>query len=241
MFTLKMRLLIPLAILFYSSIVPAEVMRGMYSYMADTGLFLDCQKQQRIPVAMKGDNITLERAYLKKRYLAGKSLLVELDGRIEQRKKMEGDGKQDTLIVDKFLAIKQQETCAGSVPPSPLKNTYWKLVELEGQHLTDNPLWLEGQRNGGAKQRQMHFIIKAGSHNLTGFGGCNDFNGPVKNTTTEIIMGPFRTSRKACLNLKIESEFLTLLSKIDHYAIKGEMLELFRGNKPVARLIAIYF
>ncbi len=225
----------------FSFPIQAEPIRGMYSYMADAGLFLDCRREQRFPVATEANNAALERAYLQHRYLPGKSLLVEVEGHFEPRPKMEGEGMQKNLIVDRFVSIHEQETCAGKVPPSPLKNTYWKLVELEGQHLSDNPLWRAGQQQGGSSERELHFIIKADSNTLKGFGGCNDFSGPVAADNSRISMGPFRSTRKACPNLKIEQSFMDIISKAEHYKIKGESLELFSQGQSIAKFIAIYF
>ncbi len=221
--------------------VQAELMRGMYSYMADAGLFLDCQREQRLPVATEADNAALERAYLKHRYLPGKSLLVEVEGHFEPRQKMEGEGMQENLIVDRFVNIHEQETCAGKVPPSPLKNTYWKLVELEGRHLSDNPLWREGQQQDGSQERELHFIIKADSNLIKGFGGCNYFSGPVSAVSSNISLGPFRSTRKTCPNLKIEQSFIDTINKAEHFKIKGESLELFSQGQSIAKFIAIYF
>ncbi len=221
--------------------VQAELVRGMYSYMADAGLFLDCRREQRFPVATEADNAALERAYLQHRYLPGKSLLVEVEGHFEPRPKMEGEGMQENLIVDRFVNIYEQETCASKVPPSPLKNTYWKLVELENRHLNDNPIWLEGQQQGGSRERELHFIIKADSNTLKGFGGCNYFSGPVTDEGSNISLGPFRSTRKACPNLKIEQSYMDIIRKAEHYKIKGESLELFSQGQSIAKFIAIYF
>ena len=40
-------------------------LQGMYRYMADAGLFLDCATREQWPVAMEADNAALERAYAK--------------------------------------------------------------------------------------------------------------------------------------------------------------------------------
>ena len=83
-----------------------KTMTGMYSYMADAGLFLECgDNKKRLPVAMEGDNIALERAYLKNRYQPGKSLLVNIEAHLETRPEMEGNGEQQVIIVDQFLSM----------------------------------------------------------------------------------------------------------------------------------------
>ena len=155
--------------------VQAELMRGMYSYMADAGLFLDCQREQRFPVATKADNAALERTYLKHRYLPGKSLLMEV----------------------------------------------------------------EGQQQGGSRERELHFIIKADSNTLKGFGGCNYFSGPVTADGSNISLVPFRSTRKACPNLKIEQSFMDIIGKAEQYKVKDESLELFSQGHSIAKFTAI--
>jgi len=45
----------------------SRTMRGLYSYMADAGMFVECGSNERLPVTMEADNLALERAYLNSR------------------------------------------------------------------------------------------------------------------------------------------------------------------------------
>ncbi|MCW8929988.1 MAG: META domain-containing protein [Gammaproteobacteria bacterium] len=222
----------------------ANEMTGMYSYMADAGLFLECGQTKRLPVAMEGDNISLERAYLKNRYMPGKSLLVTFNGHIAMRPKMEDNELEETIIVEEFISIKQQERCTGVVPPSSLGNTYWKLVELDGQRLDENESWLKMRQENSGASRDIHFVIRENDL-LTGFSGCNKFSGRITSDETTIQIGPLRSTRMACPAMEVESTFHKSLEKADHYSIKGESLELFQktmdSNKSIAKFIAIYF
>ena len=87
------------------------VMRGMYRYMADAALFTECRTGRSFPVALEGDNRTLERAYLKVRKTPGEALLVTLEGRIVQRMPMEGPGPVPTLLPEKFIGVSPEEQC----------------------------------------------------------------------------------------------------------------------------------
>ncbi len=80
-------------------------MRGMYTYMADAGLFTDCASGQRLPVAQEGDNAALEVAYSKARAGAGVPMLVTVEGRIEMRMPMEGPGPRPMLVVERFISV----------------------------------------------------------------------------------------------------------------------------------------
>lgn len=220
-------------------------MQGMYSYMADAGLFLECgNNKKRLPVAMEGDNIALERAYLNNRYQPGKSLLVSIEGHLATRKKMEGEGTQQVVIVDQFLSIQQQENCTGIVPPSSLTNTYWKLVEINGERLDANNSWQHMMHNNPGAAQEIHFIIRQ-NKSITGFSGCNKFSGNVTHTEHHINIGPLMSTRKACPAMELENTILTLLSNADSYHIKGEHLELYYGEKHsgkiIAKFIAVYF
>ncbi len=229
-----MKKLITLSILFSSLLIclsplQAREMRGMYSYMADTGLFLECGTDKRQPVAMEGDNMALESAYLQNRYMPGKSLLVTFDGHTALRPKMEGDGQQQVIIVDRFISIAQQERCNGTVPPSSLTNTYWKLVELNNNKLT---------LNTGSKEP--HMIIR-GKNKIKGFSGCNNFSGQVIFDSSSIQINSLISSQMFCPAMTLETRFQKNLAQADYYQIKGESLVLFSNDQPIAKFIAVYF
>ena len=210
----------------------------MYSYMADAGLFLPCgEDKKRLPVALEGDNIALQRAYLKNRYQPGKSLLVTIKAHIAERPKMEGEGKQNTIIVDKFINIHQQERCTGIIPPSSLINTYWKLVELKGERLDSNEIWLHNHGHS----REIYFIIHQ-NNKLKGFAGCNHFSGKTFHTDKQIKLDSLLRSRKTCPAISLEKTIINILSDADSYSVKGERLQLYNKNKQtIAQFIAIYF
>ena len=107
-------------------------MAGMYEYLADAGWFTDCTSGKRAPVAMEADNAALERAYLGVREEPGAAVLVTLEGRIAGRPPMEGEGTREHLIVERFDQVWPGESCEKSAVATPLENTYWKLVALNG-------------------------------------------------------------------------------------------------------------
>jgi len=213
-------------------------MTGMYSYMADAGLFLPCgEGKKRLPVAQEGDNIALERAYLKNRYQPGKSLLVTIKAHLDTRPKMEGNGEQKKVIVEQFIDIRQQERCSGVVPPSSLANTYWKLVELKGERLDSNEIWLRNRKNS----REIHFIIHQ-DNKIKGFAGCNRVSGKTSYTDKHIETASLITTKKMCPAMALENTIIKVLSDADSYTIKGESLKLYNKSKQtIAQFIAIYF
>jgi len=91
-------------------------LQGMYSYMADAGVFVDCATQERWPVAHEGDNATLERAYGKAKIAPGAPLLVTVEGGLDLRPKVDGRGKVKTLIIQRFVRTWPRETCGWMQP-----------------------------------------------------------------------------------------------------------------------------
>jgi len=88
---------------------PQLSLRGMYSYMADAGQFRECLSGRRFFVAQEGDNAALERAYTAKRKEPAEPWLVLLEGVITKRPRMDGRGKEEVVVVKKFIAISSGE------------------------------------------------------------------------------------------------------------------------------------
>ena len=145
---------------------PRLLMRGMYKYFADAGRFTECLTRKNWPVAQEQDNAALESAYAKARRQPGEEMLVNLEGRVAMRPKMEGEGQQPTLVVERFIGIWPGETCGARFATEPLENTYWKLTRLG-----DAPVTVASQ------QREPHFILNPESRRVGGSGGCNRLTG----------------------------------------------------------------
>ncbi|MCP9859995.1 MULTISPECIES: hypothetical protein [unclassified Cyanobium] len=108
---------------------------GMFSYMADAASLRLCATGQQLPVAMEGDFVALQRAYLQARPAdqPGQPLLVELQGRITQRPSMEaGQPPRRTLVVETFGTIRPGQECP-SPRVAPLQSTNWRLQPLDGR------------------------------------------------------------------------------------------------------------
>ena len=106
-----------------STLQPLEVrlpLRGTYTYMADAATFLECSTGQRFPVAMEGANRELESSYAKVRPSPGAATLVEVEGRLAPKPRMEGGGTQTTLVVDKVVRWLPKERCMPRFASAPL-------------------------------------------------------------------------------------------------------------------------
>jgi copper homeostasis protein (lipoprotein) len=88
-----------------------DFLKGQFSYFADAAIFIDCETNTKYPVAKEGDYLKLEQEYLKNVENGGEKVLVELKGKIEERNKIEGEGKRNFLVVEKFLNITPNKSC----------------------------------------------------------------------------------------------------------------------------------
>jgi copper homeostasis protein (lipoprotein) len=204
-------------------------MAGMYSYMADAATFTRCDTDVRYPVAMEGESVALERAYLAAGLEPGAALLVTVQGSFKPRPDMAGVDREH-LVVENFDAIWPDETCEKLGVETPLKNTYWKLVELNGAPIV-------AQEN----QREVHLMLRVDGPDARGFAGCNAFGASYNVDGTDLHFTEILATKSACPYLDEEIAYLAALESVTRYRILGETLVLSNGATRVARFRAVYF
>ena len=199
---------------------PRLAMRGMYRYFADAGLFTECLTRRKWPVAQEKDNAALESAYAKARLTPGEELLVNLEGQVAMRPKMEGQGAQLTLVVERFIGIWPGKTCSARFSSAPLENTYWKLTRLGGKPVSV-----------AAKQREPHFVLDNKTKRIAGSGGCNRFTGTYQQNGDRLTFGKMAMTFMACSEeMEIERDFVGVLEQVRSWRILGDHLELIDGS-----------
>jgi heat shock protein HslJ len=207
----------------YKPLEPRVEMRGLYTYMADAGLFRECLTQLRFPVAQAADNAALERAYAGARQQPGEEVLVKVDGRIAVQPRVEGAGSQPTLIVEKFIATMPGETCSGSTAAATLENTHWKLVEAGGQAVVTP-----------ADAREAYFRLDPLGNQVQGFSGCNQFGGAYKVEGRAVRFDKVRMTMMACTDANNpEQRFNNAINNSASYKISGNRLELLDASGAV--------
>lgn len=205
---------------------PRLLMRGMYMYLADAGLFTECLTGRRLVVAQENDNAALEKGYLKARVQPGKPLLATLEGRIAVRPRMEGPGEQQTLVVERFVNVRPGETCGPRFSTAQLETTYWKLVRLGDKAVTV-----------ADHRREPHLRLVPEGRLVQGFGGCNRFFGGYELDGQNLRFGKMGMTRMACRDgMDQEQAFLNALHETVRWNILGERLELYgKGGELLAR------
>jgi len=204
-------------------------MEGMFRYMADAALFRDCRDNKSYPVAMEGQYIEVERAYLNSGIEPGSEIMISFQGRILSRPSFSSKNKDIKVIVDVFHKIHPGETCAPTTH-ADLIGTYWRLAELGGQTIT-TPEDMEEAR----------MTLSNEESRVQGFAGCNRFFGQFESSDDTLTFSALGSTMMACPEgMDTEQAFLAALGATTHYQIKGLFLELYADDKLLARLEAVY-
>ena len=211
---------------------PRLRMRGMYRNMADAGRFTECVTRQSWPVAQERDNQALEAAYARARTRPGASLLVEVMGRVAMRPTMEGNGRQRTLIVERFGAALPGESCQSQASTErtestqsaentePLENTYWKLTRVGDRAVS-----------AASGQREPHLVLHSGTGRVSGAAICNRVLGRYETEETNLTFSDVAISRMACpTGMGVERRFLAALKASRTARIRRQTLELLDSN-----------
>jgi copper homeostasis protein (lipoprotein) len=94
----------------------AFLARGMFTYYADSAHLRLCGAGLRLPVAMEGAYLELERAYLDIPKNPAAEVLAEVRARIDWRPRMEGEGVEPAWVIETFERLSPGSSC-----PEPLR------------------------------------------------------------------------------------------------------------------------
>ena len=78
---------------------------------------------------------------------------------------------------------------------------------------------------------------------VNGNSGCNTIAGSYELLEqNRIRFSQMISTKMACMDMEIESEFLNVLNIADSYFIKGDTIQFFRARMaPLAKFKAVYF
>jgi heat shock protein HslJ len=181
------------------------------------------------PVAMEGQYIELERAYLNSGIDSGEEVMIQLRGRLLERPAMEGNHNEVKLIVDSFNKLLPDKTCAPTVH-AELLDTYWKLTELNGNAVATTE-----------EMAQAHMVLASAESKVHGNAGCNNFFGGFAAAQASLTFSALGSTMMACpRGMDEERDFLAALGATTRYEISGLFLSLYAGSQLLARLEAVY-
>ncbi len=118
---------------------------------------------------------------------------------------------------------------ASRVPDSPLRNTYWKLVRLDGKRVVVT-----------GNQREPHLVFAADEMRVQGNGGCNGIGGGFETKGNTLKIGNLIGTMMACDGMQQETAFTRALGTVERYRIKGNRLDMLNpAGKVVLRFNAV--
>jgi copper homeostasis protein (lipoprotein) len=209
----------------FMPIEPALSMRGMFTYMADAASFAECLTGRRLPVAMQGGYIDLERAYLAARTGPGEAVLARVEGRLAMRPPMEGDGLVPTLVVERFIGLAPGEQCPPRFQAAPLEGTRWTLAFLAGEAVV--PV---------AGQSAPELLLSGDERRLSGFDGCNRLLAGYAQQGEAISISQVASTMRACEEgAEMARSYARALAEASRWRILGRQLELYDAK---GRLLA---
>jgi len=153
-----------------------------------------------------GSKISLEENS-SKNYQVGENKLFVLD---QNGERIKGD------LENHYILNKQS-------PENQWLDTYWKLVEIEGQSIDIKSL-----------QNEAHLVFNTQDSLVAGSGGCNRLSGSfeLKNDNS-IKISQMRSTMMACENMTVEQNLTLALQNITHYSFKNGSLEFLNSKKKV--------
>lgn len=217
-----------------SPIDPSLTLGGEMMYMADAARFAECLTGHDYPIAMEGEYMQLERAYLEHVKEPGARLYVTFEGRITDRPRMEGGGTERTVVVTRFINAWPSQQCERAQAHATLTNTYWRIDRLEGSAIEP----VEGRREPHMLLRRQNLDLAYGAT-----VGCNQLSGTFTLDGQNIAFRPGVSTLMACLPPldAIEELFGAVLAKTSHWQINGSTLEFLDANgESIALFEAVY-
>jgi putative lipoprotein len=116
------------------------------------------------------------------------------------------------------------------VPDASLTETYWKLIELDGQGAVI-----------GAGGRELHMVLASDGSRVHGFSGCNRLTGSYQRTDGQLSFSQLASTRRACMEgMEQEQRFLDALGRTTRFRIRGDQLTLDSADaQPTMRFVAV--
>jgi len=185
---------------------------GMYRDAQDGGLFAPCLVGRIYGVAPGGAEPDLEKAWVEATPSREASLYVEIIG---------GFDGNNSVTVDRFLSLKRDGVCpALASRGSALRDTEWRLVELDGERPTFDD-W---------RRRPLMRLDDLGK--FTASTGCNTLGGDYVLDPVGLRFTPGPMTMMACppAEMAIEKRFVAALDAIRTAQISGTTLDLIDGT-----------
>lgn len=160
---------------------------------------------------------------------------------------------REQWVIDRLSGVEASAGCVDEVAPTgtgtsndvgtdtgistktttaSLKDTYWKLIEIDGQAIAAPP----------ATQREVRITLASGGTRVFGFTGCNNLMGTYTQEGSALRFTQLSGTRKSCVApvMALEARVHETLRATTHCRIEAQTLTLLAGTQPIARFEAVY-
>lgn len=210
---------------------------GLFSMKDGLASLTECSSGLDFAVQTQGaDFPALRSAYDRGVKRPGEPLLVVCEGTVRHRdgavpRVGSGGGPEDDmhlLEITRFVEARPGQSCAEPYASSPLMQTYWRLMSLDGRPARAFP-----------EQAEPHLILREEGQ-ATGSDGCNNFFMQWKSSGASLRFTPGGTTLMMCPQGDEQARaFKEALADVDAWSITGSVLELRKDGKPVATFEAV--
>jgi heat shock protein HslJ len=193
-------------------------MGGEMVYQAGATRFTDCASGASYPIAMEGDFVALQRAYLDGATKPGAPLWVTFEGIVQDRPRMEeGTGEEPTVVVHRFFDVWPRQGCERARVQAPLPNTMWRIVRLGDQAVSPET---------GARQPYLLLRAVDGQQTYAATVGCNQLLGSWSGDGGAIAFRGGASSLMACPPSldELERRLADALARARRWQIVGNVL-----------------
>jgi uncharacterized lipoprotein YbaY/heat shock protein HslJ len=196
------------------------LMGGEMTYMADAARFFECGSGKSYPIAMEGDFVKMQRAYMDKVSAPAAKLYVTFEGALADRPRMEGTGTEPTVVVGSFIDAWPNQNCERSRANVSLSNMYWRITQLAGTAVAPPE----------ASRREPQLILRDadGKQTYSATVGCNAMSGSYSVKGDAITFETGISTLMACQPPldRMELELRTAINGTRRWRILGNTLEL---------------
>lgn len=200
----------------FQPLYPQGQFTGMYRYLADIGLFEECQTGQSWPVAQRGDNQRLQRLYLHYAHQPNQPLYTELTGRLTSSDNPDTGKPITTLVVEESFHIWPTESCGEPGFREQLLGTRWHLTRI---HYT--PLETE------TFSEPPYLNLSANTDEFSGSDGCNQLMGRYRLSEDKLRFSKIASTRQACPVEPLSAQTLYIaMEQVRHWQIEQHQLIL---------------
>lgn len=219
--------------------------QGTFQHTAATATFTDCASGLSWPVSRYGAYLKAQHTYLH----SHQPLLIDFSGRLAVSHTRKHTA-QELIVIGKLHSAKPGAVCGNMpsaktavAPAKPaagkseiatasLKNTEWKLIELNGNEIDMPSTQIQGIR--------IKFADDGSS--VKGFGGCNQINGNYKQEVGALHFSRIPNTLRACESplMDVKSQVLQkILNATTAYRIEDQHLILSSGDHEFAQFEAV--